>query len=312
MKKHINPSSFFLLPYSLFLLVSLVACSPSANRVFGRYVPERKDDFAWENEYAAYRCYGPALANENPSNGVDLWFKASPELIIDSFYHRDLDLKLPYHLNYGKGMDGYKVGHTAGSGGLVVEANGQLWVGGPYSRYEVLNQTPELIQFCLSYDSLWVAGIAMQEQITITCQAGQRLNRADVVITAPEGTEVPELMVGGGIYLHDSIDHPYLCTQCGAIAYAEAALSDKGAVALNDEFNGGADQGRAYIAVITPNATVVDIKEGCLVSLKPYALGDTLTYYFGGAWSQWSDGKQSIPTDDDWWQTIKQIATTND
>ncbi|MBV5342917.1 DUF4861 family protein, partial [bacterium] len=36
-----------------------------------RFVPERKDDFAWENDLAAYRMYGPALANEKPSNGVD-------------------------------------------------------------------------------------------------------------------------------------------------------------------------------------------------------------------------------------------------
>ena len=48
-----------------------------AKKVFGRYVPERKDDIAWENEYAAFRFYGPALAPENPSNGVDLWLKTS-------------------------------------------------------------------------------------------------------------------------------------------------------------------------------------------------------------------------------------------
>ena len=36
-------------------------------KTFGRFVPERKDDFAWENDFAAYRMYGPALAKENPS-----------------------------------------------------------------------------------------------------------------------------------------------------------------------------------------------------------------------------------------------------
>lgn len=291
--------------YICSLFVLLVSCSAPVTKVFGRYVPERKDDFAWENEYAAYRMYGPALADENPSNGVDLWFKASPELIIDSFYHRDLDLKLPYHLNYGKGMDGYKVGHTAGCGGLVVAADNRLWVGGPYSRYEILNQTPEQIQFRLTYDSLLVANVVLQEQLTITCTAGQRLNRADVVLTAPEGVTLPELFVGGGIYLHDSIDHTFMCPQCGAIAYAELALSDKGAIMLNNQYNEGVDQGRAYIAVITPGATIVNIQEGCLVSLKPYTLGDTLTYYFGGAWSRWSDGNQSLPLDNDWWQAIK-------
>ena len=35
-------------------------------KTFGRFVPERKDDFAWENDFAGYRMYGPALAKENP------------------------------------------------------------------------------------------------------------------------------------------------------------------------------------------------------------------------------------------------------
>lgn len=292
--------------YTCALACLLISCNTLTQSVFGRYVPERKDDFAWENEYAAYRCYGPALASDMPSNGVDLWFKASPELIVDSFYHRDLDLGLPYHLNYGKGMDGYKVGHTAGCGGLVVLADSQLWVGGPYSRYEVLSQSPKQIVFRLSYDSLLIAGIVMQEQITITCNAGERLNRADVVITAPEGVEVPRMMAGGGIYLHDSVDHTFACQKCGAIAYAEKALSDKGAVDLNEQYNGGADQGRAYIGVVTPGAEIAEVMDGCLVSLKTYECGETLTYYFGGAWSKWSNGEESLPTDEDWWEVVLQ------
>ena len=71
---------FFLMALTLF------GCAPKEQqpKVYGRYVPERKDDFAWENEYAAFRLYGPALKPENPSNGVDLWLKNSPALVIDT------------------------------------------------------------------------------------------------------------------------------------------------------------------------------------------------------------------------------------
>ena len=31
------------------------------SKVFGRYVPERMDDYAWENNLTTYRIYGPAL-----------------------------------------------------------------------------------------------------------------------------------------------------------------------------------------------------------------------------------------------------------
>ena len=136
-------------------LLCLASCQKEAMqpKVYGRYVPERKDDFAWENEYAAFRMYGPALRPENPSNGVDLWLKATPELIVDSFYYREHVLGKPYHINYGKGLDCYKVGHTCGAGGLVVmvdeDPDDHIYVGGAYDRWEILEQTPQRFVFRL-------------------------------------------------------------------------------------------------------------------------------------------------------------------
>ena len=79
----------------------------TSTHVSARFVPERKDDFAWENDIAAYRMYGPALAPENPSNGIDLWLKKTDLLIVDTFYYREHTLGLPYHVDYGKGLDCY-------------------------------------------------------------------------------------------------------------------------------------------------------------------------------------------------------------
>lgn len=306
------------------LTAALVACSPKAEqvaKVYGRYVPERKDDFAWENEYAAFRMYGPALAPENPSNGVDLWLKATPELVVDSFYYREHVLGLPYHINYGKGLDCYKVGHTAGCGGLVVlvdddqcresamaNVNG-LYVGGPYSTWEILEQSSEKFVFRLHYDSLQVAYAQMQADVTITAEAGKLLNKAEVVLTCPAKIYIPEMYVGGGIYLHDSVDNYFTCAHCGAVAYCEDALSDKTAAQMNYEYNGSTTQGRNYVAVVTPGAELKDIIEGTLVSLRRYELGDTLTYYFGACWSEWSNGKESFPTDDSWFEAIKAFAS---
>lgn len=266
----------------------LTACQKQTvqPKVYGRFVPERKDDFAWENEYAAYRMYGPSLRPENPSNGVDLWLKASPELVVDSFYYREHVLGLPYHINYGKGLDCYKVGHTAGCGGLIVMANDTTYVGGAYDRWEILEQTPEKFVFKLEYDSLLVAGHVLKESITITAEAGSALNQADVVLT---GEYDGELLVGGGIYMHDTIDHFEVYENIGMIFYEEDALSDKTAAKMNYDYNGSTSQGRIYITVQTPDATVTDIQDGNLVAVKPYTLGDTLTYYFGATWSEWKE-----------------------
>lgn len=299
------------------LLLCLVSCRTEVQqRVYGRYVPERKDDFAWENEYAAFRLYGPALAPENPSNGIDLWLKNSPALVIDTMYGRELRDNRPYHINYDGNLDCYKVAHTAGCGGIVIlAANGQeptangLSIGGPYSSWEILEQTADKFVFRLIYDSVPVAGQILQQTLTITAETGTPWNKAEVVLTAGSANCSPltaNLYMGGGIFLHDTVDNVFRCEECGMVAYAEDALSDKAAARMNFDYNGSTSQGRAYIAVRTPGATFQQIIDGTLVSLRPYSLGDTLTYYFAACWSEWSNGSLSFPADDDWFNMVKQ------
>ena len=271
---------FFALCALLFVSCQKEAVQP---KVYGRFVPERKDDFAWENEYAAFRMYGPALRPENPSNGVDLWLKTSPELVVDSFYYREHVLGLPYHINYGKGLDCYKVGHTCGAGGLVVIAEDKTYIGGAFDRWEILEQTPEKFVFRLEYDSLQVGESVLQESITITATENW-LNKAEVVLN---GSYDGELLVGGGIYMHDMIDHIESDPFSGTVIYEEDALSDKNAAQMNYDYNGSTSQGRIRIWVVTPGATFMSIQDGNLVSVRPYQLGETLTYYFGAAWSEW-------------------------
>ncbi|MBQ7531278.1 MAG: DUF4861 family protein [Paludibacteraceae bacterium] len=275
-------------------------------KVYGRYVPERKDDFAWENEYAAFRMYGPALAPENPSNGVDLWLKNSPALVIDTMYGRELRDHRPYHINYDGNLDCYKVAHTAGCGGVVIKADDErLCIGGPYSRQEILEQTPDRFVFRLEYDSVPVAGQILQQSLTITAEAGTLWNKAEVVLTAKsQEPRAKSLFLGGGIFLHDTVDNYRICSKCGLIAYAEDALSDKAAAMMNFEYNGSTSQGRSYIAVRTPEATIQQFIDGTLVSLRPYTLGDTLTYYFGACWSEWCNGDEAFPTDADWFTKL--------
>jgi len=293
--------------YLAALVLCLVSCQTEVRpKVYGRYVPERKDDFAWENEYAAFRQYGPALAPENPSNGVDLWLKNSPAPVVDTMYGRELKDHRPYHINYDGNLDCYKVGHTAGCGGVVILADDQLCIGGPYSRQEVLEQTADKFVFRLEYDSVPVAGQLLQQTLTITAQAGSIWNKAEVTLRSSSQEAIEKnLFLGGGIYLHDTVDHVFQCEKCGTVAYAEDALSDRQAARMNYEYNGSTSQGRSYIAVRTPGATRQEIIDGTLVCVRPYALGDTLTYYFAACWSEWSDGKRSFPTDEAWFEFVK-------
>ncbi len=244
-----------------------------APKVFARFVPERKDDFAWENDLAAYRMYGPALAPENPSNGVDLWLKCTDELIVDTFYYNEHVLNKVYHVNYGKGLDCYKVGHTLGCGGIAPYINDSLLVGNHYLTWEVIENGPLRAQFVLTYPEM---------TLKVTVDAGAQLNRGEVVYTpaVAEG----ELALAGGIFLHSVIDSIRVCEKNGWIAYAENAVSDA-----------GLPEGRNYVAVVMPGAEQIVEQDNSMLAIAPYKAGETLTYYFGGGWSKWQ-----FPTDEDW------------
>src|SRR5690554_5617146 len=121
--------------------------------VYGRLVPERKDDFTWENNRSAFRVYGPALkATGEISNGMDFWTKRTEALIIDKWYENDLSGKASYHRDHGEGLDFYKVGRTLGLGMTAPFDNDTLCLGDNFVSYEILDNGPLRISFKLTYD----------------------------------------------------------------------------------------------------------------------------------------------------------------
>ena len=248
--------------------------------VSARYIPERKDDFAWENNFAAYRMYGPALANENPSNGVDIWLKRTDELIVDKFYHNELEHGLSYHIDHGQGLDCYKVGHTLGAGGIAPYTD-KLWVANHYNSQETLVNGPLRAVFTLTYNSVEVNGEFYKQTITITTDAGSILNKANVRY---EGANAP-MKLAGGIFLHDGKGDKYISANNNIIAYAEDAVSEA-----------GVPSGRNYVGVYMPGINIETKEEGeHLLILADYTPGYEFTYYFGGGWDKWG-----FPTKEDW------------
>jgi len=254
-----------------------------------RFVPERKDDFAWENDIAAYRMYGPALAKENPSNGVDMWVKRTDEVFMDKMYKGELQNKLSYHTDRGQGMDCYKVGHTLGCGGIAPYASDSLWVGNHFDSYKVLEVGPLRSTFTLTYDSVKVGNVFYKQAITITTNAGSMLNKAVVKFMGPK----QKMALAAGIFLHDGKGISRLNDANGTAAYAEEAIS---------EFK--EPSGRNYVGVFVPAKVNSAIKKGehALV-ISDYIVGKSFTYYFGGGWNKWL-----YPTDEDWFKAINQFS----
>ena len=258
-------------------------------KTFARFVPERKDDFAWENDMAAYRMYGPALANENPSNGVDFWAKSTENLVVDQRYKDDIYNGISYHIDHGFGLDFYKVAHTLGCGGIAPFAGGRLWVGDHFSSYKVIEVGPLRSVFTLTYDSVKLANSYYKEEMTVTVNAGSLLNKAEIKYTGAGSA----MELAAGIYLHNGAGELKQDISAGTLAYAEDAFSDA-----------GLPSGRNYIGVFIPgkvNEGIKDVDHALILS--SYTTGNSFTYYFGGGWSKWH-----YPTDSDWFNAMTVFA----
>ena len=87
-----------------------LALSDLPAAAYAAFMPQRKDDIAWENERIAFRVYGPALeATGEISSGLDIWVKRTRKPIIEKWYYA-----AEYHKDHGEGLDMYKVGPTRG------------------------------------------------------------------------------------------------------------------------------------------------------------------------------------------------------
>ena len=264
--------------------------TPVVSKTFARFVPERKDDFAWESDRIAFRMYGPALKRENPSNGVDLWVKCTEDLIVDKFYHDDLNNRKSYHVDHGEGLDCYKVGHTLGAGGVTPYKDGTLWVGDHFNHYEIIDNGPLRSSFTLIYDTLKVKDISVKQIVTISIDAGSQLNKVVVKYETDE-----DIQIATGLFLHEVVGNIRSDLERGFIAYGEIATSDAGVPA-----------GRSYVGVIASPKFIVKVTEQdqhlLIISSREE---DELIYYFGGGWSKWG-----FETDEDWFNYMKKKAET--
>ncbi len=174
---------------------------PATPRTFARFVPERSDDFAWENDLVAFRTYGPALRPGTENSGIDCWFKRVPYPIIDKWYLEELN-KVPYgkinksyHKDQGEGLDIYKVGNTRGCGGISVWADGKLHHSDTFIAHRMVSTTPERTVFELDYASD-LNGKVLRETRRITIIMGQRLFQSDSRFTLDGKPTILDVAIG--------------------------------------------------------------------------------------------------------------------
>ena len=245
--------------------------------VTARYVPERLDDFAWENDLVGHRTYGPALgAPAAPgsgkevldSSGLDIWFKRVTYPIVDRWYNKGHD---HYHKDEGEGIDMYNVGKSRGCGGTGVWDGKQLYTSHNYQTWKVIANGPVRAIFELSYDSWDAAGRAISEVKRITVDAGQQFDQVESTFTFADAAPVT-VAVGLNKAPADKGQAPQ-------ISYAR----EQGSLLQWVEQAGN---GAFGTAIVLPGATGYAEDPLNQLVLASAAPGKPLRYYVGAAWTR--------------------------
>lgn len=236
----------------------LVAAPPVINTqpvTWARFVPEREDDFAWENDLVAFRTFGPALRNSTEDSGIDCWFKRVNYPIIDKWYTGG-----NYHEDHGEGYDGYQVGSSRGCGGNGIWKNGKLYISDVYKEWKIVSRTPEQSVFELTYDYN-VDGTPIREVKRIAIEMGKRLFRSESTFTQDGKPIVLDIAIGvtthggkatatlnpqrGWMACWEKIDGSGLCTG--------VAIAPKQVVEMREVKSTNANEGHALLLTRTDN-----------------------------------------------------------
>ena len=181
---------------------SLLLAADPAPATFCRFVPERSDDFAWENDRIAFRAYGPALRGKTEDSGIDCWLKRVPYPIIDRWYAGHLK-GVSYHTDHGEGNDPYHTGASRGTGGTGLWVDDHLVLAGPYTAWSIATCTPAVSTFTLTYRYPAAAGEEpIVEAKTITIALGEDTFTATSTFTRA-GVPLVGLAVAAGVTTHD-------------------------------------------------------------------------------------------------------------
>jgi hypothetical protein len=273
---------FLLFPRKL-----LPVTPPVVSRAHARFVPERMDDFGWENDRIAHRTYGPAIMTDPRemlvSSGIDVWSKSAHKLVQDAWYKGG-----QYHIDKGEGHDFYHVGQTRGCGGLGIYDGKTLYVSKNYSSWKILADGPIRTEFELRFDAWDAAGRKVAETRRVTLDAGSNFSRVESRFSSPSNAP---LNVGVGVAQREGPGR-YVDSKDGWMSYWEPPQGPNGSYGSNG------------CAIILPGASGYASYGGNYLAMASATPEQPFVYYLGAAWSKGGD----FPTPQAWEAYVNSTA----
>lgn len=236
-----------------------------AIKTYARFVPERKDDFAWENDRIAFRTYGKAIEKtKEDAYGLDVWVKRTDKMIINERYKLG-----DYHIDHGNGMDYYHVGFSLGAGNMAPYVKDTIRYSGNYYKWKVLDNGPLRSTFQLFFDTWNAGGINVKATKTISLDAGSQLNRIENVYSF-DGDKPLAVVVG--IIKRPETGIISLDEKQGLMSYWEPTHKEHGTTGVGS------------ILTSTVNAMLVTDKQ--ILAKTEVKNNEPIIYYSGAAWDK--------------------------
>ncbi len=172
---------------------------------YSRFVPERTDDYAWENNKVAFRTYGPVaqkmvedgVKGGTLSSGMDAWLKRVEYPIINKWYKKTTTGKGSYHEDTGEGLDNFHVGVSRGVGGIAKKADSIYYFSRNFVTWKNLYNGPIRTSFVLTYADWDANGTMITEQKQVSLDYGNNFSRFEIDL---KGTDT----ISAGLTLHEN------------------------------------------------------------------------------------------------------------
>ena len=172
---------------------------------YSRFVPERTDDYAWENNKVAFRTYGPVAQKMTEdkvkggtlTSGIDAWLKRVEYPILNKWYEKYTTGTGTYHKDTGEGLDNFHVGDSRGIGGVAVKVDSVYYFSKNFTTWKTVTTGPIRTSFILTYADWDAAGNKISEVKHISLDYGSFLSKFEISIS---GTKT----LATGITLHEN------------------------------------------------------------------------------------------------------------
>lgn len=249
----------------------------SAVTTYSRFVPERTDDYTWENDRVAFRTYGPDAQqrteqkreNGTLSSGIDLWLKRTSEPVINKWYKGYLTDPMFYHKDRGEGYDPYHVGASRGTGGTGVWEKDSLLVSKNFVTNKTIATGPLRTVFELTYAPY--SDYQVKDVKRISLDLGTNFSKFEITYTGKK----PLPNYATGITLHNNEGQ------------AEV-FADKGIFVHHEKMDGtyigeGIVMAPKLVQKAFVNKSKTRDQSNLIVLTKP---AGKITYYAGFAWEK--------------------------